>query len=166
MKEHQVDVSVSITPVSASQAPNAAQTEELLRQARAAAARAYAPYSRFRVGAAALLDNGQIVSGCNQENAAYPSGLCAERVTVFYANSRYPEAKVLRLLICAETDNGPVISPITPCGACRQSLLEKETAQGLPIFITLAGVNELYHLPKGIASLLPLTFVKDSLEGK
>ncbi len=163
MKQHTVSVSTTIEPTSA--APDD-KVDVLLTAAREAAHRAYAPYSKFRVGAAALLDNGEVISGCNQENAAYPSGLCAERTTVFYANAKYPEAKVLRLLIYAETDNGPVLSPITPCGACRQVLLEKETTQGLPMAVTLAGANDLYHLPGIAKALLPLSFVPSSLEGK
>ena len=117
MNQHSVSVSTSIKPLSGSPS---AEDERLMLAAREAAAKAYAPYSKFRVGAAALLDNGEVVAASNQENAAYPSGLCAERTTVFYANAKYPEAKILRLLIYAETDKGPVRSPITPCGACRQ----------------------------------------------
>ncbi len=161
MKQHNVDVSVCISPTAE---VVSAETQQLLAEAKRVAHAAYAPYSRFRVGAAALLDNGVVVSGSNQENAAYPSGLCAERVTLFYANAQYPQAKVKRLLIYAETDNGSVSTPITPCGACRQVILEKENVQGTPIAITLAGQNDLYHIP-GIGSLLPLSFVPSSLEG-
>lgn len=163
MKQHTVSVSTTIDPVASA---SDSKVDALLEAAREAAHRAYAPYSKFRVGAAALLDNGEVVSGCNQENAAYPSGLCAERTTVFYANAKYPDAKILRLLIYAETDNGPVLSPITPCGACRQVLLEKETIQGVPMAVTLAGANDLYHLPGIANALLPLSFVPSSLEGK
>lgn len=161
MKQHNVSVTTHIER--SDKQPD--EVERLLAAARGAAAKAYAPYSRFRVGAAALLDNGEIVAGSNQENAAYPSGLCAERTTVFYANAKYPDAKVLRLLIYAETDKGPVASPITPCGACRQVLLEKEVTQGLPMQVTLAGANDLYHLPGVAAALLPLSFVPKSLDG-
>lgn len=162
MKQHSVSVTTHIECA----AEKPAEVDRLLAAARGAAAKAYAPYSGFRVGAAALLDNGEIVAGSNQENAAYPSGLCAERTTVFYANAKYPEAKVLRLLIYAETDKGPVASPITPCGACRQVLLEKEVTQGLPMRVTLAGANDLYHLPGVAAALLPLSFVPKSLDGE
>lgn len=161
MRERFVEV---VTKVGGAADANS-ETLTLLEAARAAARKAYAPYSKFRVGAAALLDNGEIVSGSNQENAAYPSGLCAERVTVFYANSQFPDAKILRLLIYAETDKGPVLTPIAPCGACRQVLLEKENVQGSPITVSLAGASELYTIP-GVERLLPLSFLPKSLEGE
>lgn len=160
MKERFVDVVTNVDE-GADVAP---EVLTLLETARDAARKAYAPYSKFRVGAAALLDNGEVVSGSNQENAAYPSGLCAERVTVFYANSRFPEAKILRLVIYAETDKGPVRTPIAPCGACRQVLLEKESAQGAPIAVSLAGAAELYTVPS-VERLLPLSFLPKSLKG-
>ena len=162
MKTHRVSVR---TEIEADGSDLDKTCEELLSVAMAAAKRAYAPYSKFRVGAAALLDNGQIVPGCNQENAAYPSGLCAERVAVFYANAQYPDAKVEQLMIYAETDAGPVVSPITPCGACRQVLMEKEREQRSPIKVTLAGREKAYML-RDIASLLPLSFISDSLKGE
>ena len=137
----------------------------LVEEAVKATRNAYAPYSKFRVGAALLLEGGQIVSGSNQENAAYPSGLCAERVAMFFANAHYPDAKVLRMLIYAETDKGPVLSPITPCGACRQVLIEKENTQGSPIEVALAGRDSIYVL-RDVASLLPLSFIPDSLKGE
>lgn len=161
MKEHEVVVKTMITP---SASETTAETQVLLDAAREIAHNAYAPYSRFRVGAAALLDNGEVITGCNQENAAYPSGLCAERVTVFYANAHYPKARVLRLMIYAETDNGPVSQPITPCAACRQVLLEKESIQGSPIRVSLAGADSIYNIGS-ISDLVPLSFVPDSLEG-
>ncbi|MDY4175595.1 MAG: cytidine deaminase [Bacteroidales bacterium] len=161
MKEHIVEVKTTIAP---SDTATSAETLMLLDAARAIAHKAYAPYSRFRVGAAVLLDNGEVVSGSNQENAAYPSGLCAERVTTFYANAHYPEAKIVRLMIYAETDNGPVAQPITPCAACRQVLLEKETTQGSPIRISLAGADSIYNV-NSVAELVPLSFVPKSLEG-
>ncbi len=163
MKQHNVNITTNILP---SDGAMSEETADLLEGAKAAAHKAYAPYSKFRVGAAALLDNGEIITGSNQENAAYPSGLCAERTTIFYANAKYPESKVLRLLIYAETDKGPVLTPISPCGACRQVLLEKETIQGQPMQVTLAGANDLYHLPGVALSLLPLSFVPKSLEGE
>ena len=162
MKERDVTVSTSI---GGSSDAVSAETEKLLLAAKEAAGKAYAPYSKFRVGAAALLDNGEVVAASNQENAAYPSGLCAERVTVFYANAKYPQARVTRLLIYAETERGPVITPISPCGACRQTLLEKETVQGSPIKVSLAGAAEIYSI-QSIASLLPLSFGPKSLAGE
>lgn len=132
-------------------------TEQLLLHARAAAQRAYAPYSGFRVGAAALLSNGEIIEGNNQENVAYPSGLCAERVAVFAANSRFPNEKITHLLICAETDKGIVEKPVTPCGACRQVIAEKQRQQGKPIVILLAGKDVVYRIDNAL-NLLPLSF--------
>lgn len=139
--------------------------QKLFDAALAAARRAYAPYSKFRVGAAILLSNGEIITGNNQENSAYPSGLCAERVTMFYANSKFPNEKVTHLMICAETDEGILKTPITPCGACRQVLIEKENMQGSPIEICLAGRDEMYII-ESVAQLLPLAFIPASLDNK
>ena len=136
--------------------------QELRHAAAQAAKRAYAPYSKFRVGAAVRLDNGEIITGCNQENAAYPSGLCAERVAIFYANAQHPDNKITHLMICAETDEGILKQPITPCGACRQVIMEKEVVQGSPIEICLAGADVTYKL-QGIQQLMPLSFVPESL---
>ncbi len=160
MKEYNVEVKTTISAASEHQTN---QTLMLLNAARDIAHKAYAPYSNFRVGAAALLDNGEVVTGSNQENAAYPSGLCAERVTVFYANAHYPEARIIRLMIYAETNNGPLADPITPCAACRQVLLEKETVQGAPIHVSLAGRDSIYNVAS-INELVPLSFVPKSLQ--
>ncbi len=162
MKEKKVRISVEIASESEGVDSTVAR---LLDAARAAAHKAYAPYSKFRVGAAALLSNGQIVTGNNQENAAYPSGLCAERVTVFYANAQFPAESVTHLLICAETNDGSVGQPITPCGACRQVILEKQHAQGSPITVYLAGRDAIYTIDNA-ADLVPLSFDSDSLKGE
>lgn len=138
---------------------------KLREAAMAAAKKAYAPYSKFRVGAALRLSNGEIISGSNQENAAYPSGLCAERVTLFYANAKYPEERVTHLMISAETDEGVLKNPITPCGACRQVIIEKENVQGTPIEICLAGAETTYVLASA-QELMPLSFIPSSLENK
>ncbi|MDE7025474.1 MAG: cytidine deaminase [Paramuribaculum sp.] len=135
-----------------------ANDRKLIDTAREATTRSYAPYSRFRVGAAILLDNGEIVAGSNQENAAFPSGLCAERTAAFYAHSRYPDAKFLTIAIAAiGTDGQEIPAPIAPCGACRQSLLEYETLAGHDVRVLLAGRNEIFLIP-GIRHLLPVTF--------
>ena len=103
----------------------------LVDAAREATFRAYSPYSHFSVGAAILLDNGETVTGSNQENAAYPSSLCAERTAAYYAHSRYPDAKFMTIAIAArETSGNEIKMPISPCGACRQALLEYETLAG------------------------------------
>lgn len=139
------------------------EEQALIDQAKEATLRSYAPYSRFYVGAAALLGNGETVCGSNQENAASPSGLCAERTTLFYANSRYPEQPVLKLAVAARTDKGFIDNPISPCGACRQVVLETEKRYGRPIQILLYGNQEIY-LFEGIRALLPLSFDGSEME--
>ena len=109
--------------------------QNLMTQAVAVRKNAYAPYSKFRVGAALLLDNGKIVLGSNQENAAYPSGLCAERVAVFQAGTIYPDAKIIKMAITAASDTNQTTAPIPPCGSCRQSIAEYEIKQESPIEI-------------------------------
>lgn len=136
----------------------------LIEAAREAACRSYAPYSRFNVGAAVLLADGTIVTGNNQENAAYPSGLCAERTTLFWANSQYPHLSVDALAIAARNDSGELAVPIPPCGACRQVILETERRYGAPIRIILFGTKECYLIEDGIKALLPLCFDADFLE--
>lgn len=126
--------------------------------ARAATANSYAVYSKFNVGAAVRLEGGVIVKGSNQENAAYPSGLCAERTTLFWANSQYPDRAVLTLAIAARTENGELEMPIPPCGACRQVILETEKRYNRTIRIILYGTRECYVVEDGIKALLPLTF--------
>ena len=121
----------------------------------------YAPYSKFHVGAAALLADGTIVTGSNQENAAYPSGLCAERVVLFHAGHQYPDIPVVALAIAAST-GGNQVESISPCGACRQVLLETEQRYGQPVKVLLCGTKEVMVAPSA-ASLLPLCFGKDSL---
>ena len=101
----------------------------MLQHAQEAIEGSYAPYSEFRVGAAVLLENGEVIKGSNQENAAYPSGLCAERVAIFHAKSKYPDLKVKSIAITAASDNFITKSPITPCGACRQVIAETESRQ-------------------------------------
>lgn len=119
--------------------------------------RSYAPYSRFYVGAAIELANGIIITGTNQENAAYPSGMCAERTALFYANSEYPDQAVRAIAISARTEEGFTEKPITPCGACRQVLLETENRYGSHIRIYLYGTQEIQVI-ESAGSLLPLSF--------
>ncbi len=130
----------------------------LLDEARRATYRSYAPYSHFSVGAAVELTDGTIVSGSNQENAAYPSGLCAERTAVFYANSRYPEQPIRRICIVARNTEGQFLQrPISPCGACRQVLLEAEQRAKNAIEVLLYGTDGVYII-SSIKDLLPLGF--------
>lgn len=137
--------------------------KRLVDKAKEMTQHSYAPYSRFRVGAAVLLADGTIVGGSNQENAAYPSGLCAERTTLFYANSQYPDQAVCALAIAARTESGFIDRPISPCGACRQVILETEKRFGGPIRILLYGKEETY-LVEGIGALLPLSFDGSDME--
>ncbi len=130
----------------------------LVYLAREATHRAYAPYSHFNVGAAILLSNGEIVTGANQENVAYPSGLCAERTACFYAHASYPDAQFEMIAIAARgTDGKELTTPISPCGACRQSLLEYETLAGKDVPVLLVSATDIYQLPS-IRSLLPFAF--------
>ena len=137
--------------------------QNLMEQAVAIRKNAYAPYSRFRVGAALLLDNGKIILGSNQENAAYPSGLCAERVAIFHAGSNYPEAKIITMAITAASDSNQTIAPIPPCGACRQSIAEYEIKQNTPIEIYFMGEIGAIYKSDSLKNLLPLLFDKKFL---
>ena len=118
----------------------------------------YAPYSHFHVGAALLLDNNEIVLGSNQENAAYPSGLCAERVAVFHSSAVYPDAKILKMAISAAAESKKVTEPIPPCGACRQSIAEYEVKQNTPIEIYFMGEEGEIYKSDSLKNLLPLVF--------
>lgn len=139
------------------------QTRELMHKAIEVRKQAYAPYSKFRVGAAILLENGKVVIGSNQESAAYPSGLCAERVAVFQAGSLYPNTKILKIIISATSDISPTKRPTPPCGACRQSISEYELKQESPIEIYFMGeLGEVYK-SDSLENLLPLSFHKDFL---
>ena len=134
----------------------------LLDDAIEATRRSYAPYSHFSVGAAALLANGVVVTGTNQENAAYPSGLCAERTTLFYANSQYPDQAVVTLAIAARTEKDFIDTPIPPCGACRQVILETEKRYKQPIRILLYGKKCIYEVQS--IGHLPLSFDASAME--
>ena len=140
------------------------QDREVVDAARKATANSYAVYSGFNVGAAVRLSNGIVVSGTNQENAAYPSGMCAERTTLFWANSQYPDKPVEVLAIAARTADGELERPITPCGACRQVVLETEKRFNTPVRIILYGTKECYLIDGGVKALLPLSFDAGFLE--
>ena len=142
----------------------AGDDKKVVDAARAATANSYAVYSKFHVGAAVLLADGTVVSGSNQENAAYPSGLCAERTTLFWANSQYPGLAVMILAIAASTGGSELDVPIPPCGACRQVILETEKRFKTPIRIILYGAKECYIVEEGVKALLPLSFTSDFLE--
>ena len=139
------------------------EEQELVNAAREAAKSAYAPYSGFFVGAALKLENGEIVKGNNQENAAFPTGLCAERVALFYANANYPDASVKTIAVTAATKEGIVDGPVRPCGSCRQALSESEVRFKQPIKVILDG-KEKIQVFEGVDSLLPFAFKPESLD--
>lgn len=139
------------------------EQKNVLEAAKNVISHSYSPYSHFKVGAACLLDNGEIITGTNQENAAYPSGLCAERVALFYANSKYPDAKVLKLCIIGQTQSGQWTESVcAPCGACRQVILEVEHRGGQPIEILLPSKEGIYCM-NGISTLLPFGFTYEDV---
>ena len=122
--------------------------------------RSYAPYSHFHVGAAILLENGVVVPGCNQENAAFPSGLCAERSAIFAAGAQYPDQPVLMLAIAVRNSEGEFLEePASPCGSCRQVIIETETRFKHPVRILLYGTKHTYVMD-GIKQLMPLSFTE------
>ncbi len=140
-----------------------ADDRELVDSALKATDNAYAEYSHFYVGAALRLANGNIVIGANQENAAFPSGLCAERTAIFAAQANYPDQYVTALAIVARNDNGLLEEPVSPCGACRQVILGIEDRYKKPIRIMLYGKRGVYCV-SSIKDLLPLSFVDSSME--
>jgi len=135
----------------------------LIERAKSASVNAYAPYSHFLVGAAVLLENGEIITGNNQENAAYPSGLCAERTAMFYANANYPDVAVTTLAVAAQNAGGFLKDPIAPCGSCRQVLLETEQRYGKKLRVLLYGASEIAIL-ETVKDLLPLSFGVEALK--
>ena len=137
--------------------------QELIQKAKEAAETAYAPYSKFKVGAAVLLENGMVFQGNNQENAAYPSGICAERVAIFYANSKFPEIPIKAVAVTANTKNGFITEPIPPCGSCLQVMLESENRSDEPIKVLLYGEKRI-TVAEGIKQFLPFNFNKEMLK--
>lgn len=157
MKEIKLEIKLTVYPLH--EMPE--EEQALVQAALEATKQAYAPYSQFHVGAAVLLADGKMVTGSNQENAAYPSGLCAERVALFHAAHQYPEVPVVALAVAAAKE-GRQVESISPCGACRQVLLETEQRYGRPVKVLLYGTKEVVTVPSA-ASLLPLCFGKDDL---
>lgn len=139
-----------------------AEITSLIPHAQKAMESAYAPYSGFKVGCALLLDNGSIVLGSNQENAAYPAGLCAERVALSSAKVNYPGAAIKCVVICAETNNKLIELPISPCGGCRQVFVEVANRQSSSIKLVMYGTKKVYVLDD-VTSLMPLSFTKNNL---
>ncbi len=147
IKVTEADSAKDLSPVDAS----------LLQKAEEATRTAYAPYSKFHVGAAVLLENGEIICGANQENAAYPSGLCAERVALFYANARYPNVPVSAIAVSSTCGGQLNDEPVYPCGDCRQVLLEAEARFGKPIHVIMGGAKKIKTVDS-LRDLLPLSF--------
>jgi len=135
----------------------------LMQKAIDAREKAYAPYSKFTVGAAILLENSEIVTGNNQENASYPSGLCAERTAIYFAGSQFPNVKIIRMAITAGSKIKQTVEPIPPCGACRQAISEYEVKQNVPIEIYFMGETGKIVKSNSLANLLPLVFDKSFL---
>ena len=134
--------------------------QTLIEKAKASTYNSYAPYSHFHVGAAILLKNGVIVPGCNQENAAFPAGLCAERSAIFAAGAQYPDQPVLMLAIAVRNSEGEFLAePASPCGSCRQVIIETETRFKHPVRILLYGTQHTYIMD-GIKQLMPLSFTE------
>jgi cytidine deaminase len=140
------------------------EIQSLMSQASEARLKAYAPYSNFLVGAALLLDNGKVVTGNNQENASYPSGLCAERTAIYYAGSQYPDAKIFKMALTAGSTKSQTNTPIPPCGACRQAIAEYEVKQESPIEIYFMGTSGKVAKSDSLADLLPLIFDRSLLK--
>ena len=136
------------------------QERTLVQMAIEATERSYAPYSRFHVGAAIALQNGEIFMGCNQENAAFPAGICAERSAIFAAGAKYPDQPVTMLAVAARNPQGELQEePVSPCGPCRQVLIETETRFHQPVRILLYGQKRIY-IVDSIKQLMPLSFTE------
>ncbi len=159
MKEINLTTKIRVYPID-----ECSDTEKkLIDAAKRATQDAYSPYSNFKVGAALLLENGKIITGNNQENAAYPSGLCAERTAVFFANANYPNQRIEAIAVAAHYKGEFTKDVITPCGACRQVLLEVENRYKSKMSILLYGGNDEVYQIESIKDLLPLSFGEDRL---
>ncbi|WP_019037842.1 cytidine deaminase [Psychroflexus tropicus] len=155
MIEKQINSSVQIFE-SVDELPKDIQS--LMHQAVEARNGAYAPYSKFKVGAALILENGAVVKGNNQENASYPSGLCAERTAIYAAGANYPNQNIKAIAITATSEKHDVLEPIAPCGACRQAIAEYEQKQDQPIEIYFTGTKGKVIHVKALLDILPLAF--------
>lgn len=131
---------------------------ELVEKAYQISQNAYAPYSEFHVGASIRMENGEVLTGSNQENIAYPSGLCAERVVLFFAGSQFPNTKIETICVVAKGDLLPFDKILSPCGACRQVMLETEIRQTAPMRVILVSQNEKTLVFKNVKDLLPFAF--------
>ncbi|MBQ9357488.1 MAG: cytidine deaminase [Prevotella sp.] len=155
-------ITLPITPTIYQCQPEELSSEErqLIDMAISSTEKSYAPYSHFHVGAALLLSDGTLVPGCNQENAAFPAGLCAERSAIFAAGAQHPDAAPVMLAIAARNTAGELThDPVSPCGTCRQVIIETETRFKRPIRILLYGQRCVYVMD-GIKNLMPLSFTE------
>ncbi|MFZ6012327.1 MAG: cytidine deaminase [Bacteroidota bacterium] len=141
-----------------------AESKYLAHKAKDAANHAYAPYSKFLVGAAVLLEDGTIVTGTNQENAAYPSGMCAERVALYAAISQHPDAMITKIAVVAKRKGGKELLPATSCGPCRQVMLEFELHQKKPFEVVMQNQETKWVKAPSAESLLPFCFTNASLD--
>jgi cytidine deaminase len=139
------------------------ESKYLVHKAKEATTHAYAPYSKFHVGAALILDDGTLIGGANQENASYPLCMCAERVALYTASSVHPGKQIRKLAVVAHKKNHKELTVATPCGACRQVILEFEQRQHVPIEVVMLGPDEKWVKCASASSLLPLSFGKDNL---
>jgi cytidine deaminase len=159
MREINLTTKIAVYPLG-----ECSETEKkLIEAAKEATTNSYAPYSGFRVGAAVLLENGEIISANNQENAAYPSGLCAERTVVFFTNATHPGQKIEAIAVAAWHNGRFTDDVITPCGGCRQVLLETENRFNAPMKILMYG-NESVYVLESAKDLLPLSFGSEMLK--
>lgn len=139
------------------------EDQNLVLHAQEASKRSYSPYSNYRVGAALLLENREVILGSNQENASYPAGLCAERVALFHWASSMPENNVNSIAVVAKRSGESVFRPVSPCGICRQVMLEYEIKQGKSIRVILQSTDSQWVVSKSAKNLLPFSFGQDSL---
>ena len=136
---------------------------QLVEKAKQALSSSYSPYSGFQVSAAVELISGEIVLGSNQENIAYPSGLCAERVALFSAGTNFPKQNIKTIAITATSINGPVTNPVTPCGSCRQVMIELEHNQKEPITVIMTGSEGNVWVTNSVTDLIPFYFTSDKV---
>jgi cytidine deaminase len=140
------------------------EEQELVQAAQTVAVAAYAPYSGFFVGAALLLEDGTVVSGSNQENVAFPSGICAERTAMFWAGANYPSKAIVKMAIYAQSEDFLVETPVYPCGSCRQVMSEYERIGQRPIRILMVAATGKTHAVNGLINILPVAFDADNLK--
>ena len=160
MQEKKIELSFILAHLS----ELSAQEQQLVANAKSAFKTAYAPYSGFLVGASVLLENGEVINGSNQENIAYPSGLCAERVALFYAGAKFPDVKINTVAISVLSKNFEVNDVISPCGACRQVMAEYEDKQHRPIKVILHSPTDEVLIANKVEDLLPFMFKSPSLK--